>query len=717
MPEQTDPTFGTAIEQVVADEVATIEMQRKNRGVAPNPARRMGLALSGGGIRSASFCLGVLQALARKGRLVDVDYLSTVSGGGYIGAALTWFQHGDAMAGAKPAFPFGEKGQSRCSAVTEEGASVEVEPDRTAFIRQHGEYLAPSRQITKTSLIGAVLRNALVSFGVYGALVVAFTQLILQSADVWSGWLVVKAIGKIVPTSFGVSASFAVVFAALSLVFALLTWFYPKFLPKSKQLYSFRIVGQQVLGWVLGVSAATFVLGTIGPAVRWLDHWNAAGGLGALFTSTGVVGVAFEFVKQHRPQIARLWPKLNSLTVWVAGGALIYGLLLLSYVMARSFVNHDYESLPWILIGSAILFGGLMNSNMFNISRMYRDRLTEAFLPDKATVESGMWKPAYEADVAFLSDVCGPKHPGPFHLINTNAVLTSSDFALYRGRGGSNFVMSSLYCGSEATGWHLTREFIGGNMTLATAMAISGAAVNPNAACGGQGPTRNRLASFMLALFNVRLGYWVRNPHAYPRFGKLVSYLWPNLLYPGLRQGLLGTGAHVRAGFLELTDGGHFDNTGLYELVRRRVRVIVLALASADPQYGYDDLADVLERVRADFGVYIWFEDLLAGTTPGSCAKPPGGIAAALKLCERGHAVGTILYPGDEEPGSLIVLKAAATAKLPMDVLRYAATHEDYPNETTADQFFDERQFEAYRETGYAAAKGMLEENGLKGWF
>jgi len=88
MPAQSDPTFGAAIERVMADEVATIEAQRKNRGVAANPARRVRLALTGGGIRSASFCAGVLQAVERKKRLVDFDYLSTVSGGGYIGATL-----------------------------------------------------------------------------------------------------------------------------------------------------------------------------------------------------------------------------------------------------------------------------------------------------------------------------------------------------------------------------------------------------------------------------------------------------------------------------------------------------------------------------------------------------------------------------------------------------------------------------------------------------
>jgi hypothetical protein len=288
-------------------------------------------------------------------------------------------------------------------------------------------------------------------------------------------------------------------------------------------------------------------------------------------------------------------------------------------------------------------------------------------------------------------------------------VLTSTDYATYRGRGGDSYIFSPLYSGSEATGWHRT-EAVCGAMSLATAMAISGAAVNPNTACGGRGPTRNRLASFVLALFNIRLGYWVRNPHANTVTRALTKVLWPNLLYPGLRQGLLGTGLHVGAGYIELSDGGHYDNTGIYELVRRGVDTIILSLASADPGYGFDDLADVVERVRVDFGVYVKFPSMLADAVPcapGEGHAAPCGIATGLAFAKSSHVVGTISYP-DGKRGHLVVLKSSLTDRLPVDVIRYAANHAAFPNESTADQFFDERQFEAYREAGYAAADGML---------
>jgi hypothetical protein len=253
-------------------------------------------------------------------------------------------------------------------------------------------------------------------------------------------------------------------------------------------------------------------------------------------------------------------------------------------------------------------------------------------------------------------------------------------------------------------------------MSLATAMAISGAAVNPNSACGGRGPTRNRLASFVLALFNIRLGYWVKNPNARAAGKFFAGLIWPNLIYPGLRQGLLGTGHHMRAGYLELSDGGHYDNTGIYELVRRKVSCIVLSLASADPGYGFDDLADVVERVRADFGVYIEFDSMMQAAIPMAGTPPPEGIAATLKFAKTSHVTGVINYP-DGTKGTLVVLKSAMTNRLPVDVVRYAAMNAAFPNESTADQFFDERQFEAYREAGYAAAAGMIQENRTQKWF
>jgi hypothetical protein len=169
---------------------------------------------------------------------------------------------------------------------------------------------------------------------------------------------------------------------------------------------------------------------------------------------------------------------------------------------------------------------------------------------------------------------------------------------------------------------------------------------------------------------------------------------------------------------VQLTDGGHFENTGIYELIRRGVDLIVLSLASADEHYRYEDLADAIERVRVDFGVYIHFSDAMGSTLPG--ASKGAGLESALRLSPKPCAVATIEYPDNgmyqapegaqKKTGTLIVLKSVVLSGLPLDVIAYSASHPAFPNQSTADQYFDERQFEAYREAGYLACKTMLQE-------
>jgi len=503
-------------------------------------------------------------------------------------------------------------------------------------------------------------------------------------------------------------------FAALSILFGLFTAIIPKIRPDNEVLYGWRVRSQRYFGLVLAWAFAAFICGTVPHAYDAIENLKATG---FALSTTGTAGVIYEFLKQQRPKLAAATPKLNIIILWVTVLAIIYGLLLGAYALAKELDDGaTNELLPLYFVGYALIAGGVMNSNMFSIGRMYRDRLMEAFMPDAEVVARRKWGPAKQADVTFIQDVCTDRDNGPYHLVNTNVVLTSTDYASFRGRGGDSFVFSPKFTGSDATGWHPTGSACGGSMSLATAMAISGAAINPNSACGGRGPTRNRLASFVLALFNIRLGYWVKNPNARAPGKFFAGLIWPNLIYPGLRQGLLGTGLHMRAGYIELSDGGHYDNTGIYELVRRKVSCIILSLASADPGYGFDDLADVIERVRADFGVYIEFDSMMEAAIPVAGTPPPEGIASMLKFAKCSHVKGVINYP-DGTKGTLVVLKSAMTNKLPIDVVRYATNNPAFPNESTADQFFDERQFEAYREAGYAAAAGMVQENQIKKWF
>jgi hypothetical protein len=346
-----------------------------------------------------------------------------------------------------------------------------------------------------------------------------------------------------------------------------------------------------------------------------------------------------------------------------------------------------------------------VNANYIGIGRMYRDRLMELFMPDKEAIQLNQWKRAGTADQFDLVKlVDGDGQPQrPLHLVNCNVVMVGAQQDRFRGRGGDSFVLSPKFSGSSATGWIETCNLGDGHFTLATAVAASGAAASPHAGVAGRGITRNALVSLLLSLTNVRLGYWIRNPRASRVPRAWHKWFPPNLLAPGIRQGLFGSGTTENAFFVELTDGGHFDNTGLYELIRRRVKVVVLSQGSQDLTYAMEDLANAIQRVRVDFGVHIRFG---SETCPLSAIRP-AELGAAVK---RGWALGTIRYPGTKQTGILLYLQAAPLEGMNADTLSYWRRHVDFPNQTTADQFFDEEQLEAYRELGMAVTQATIRD-------
>ena len=296
-------------------------------------------------------------------------------------------------------------------------------------------------------------------------------------------------------------------------------------------------------------------------------------------------------------------------------------------------------------------------------------------------------------------------------------VITAEDLARFNRRGGDNFIMSHAYCGCDAIGgWITSDQFAKGSMSWATAMSISGAAVSPGAGVAGEGVTRSRIVASLMGLLNIRLGYWAANPMVKNRCAQNWSQDYmPTLIYPGIHQGLFNMGLGKHAGYLQLTDGGHFDNTGIYELIRREAEVIFLADGGADPDYEFDDLSNAIERVRVDFGVSIEFHPDygLDCVTPNSDGVD--AFATKLSMARRGFAVAHVQY--QSKSGILIVLKPTLVRDLPQDIYRYRREHPTFPSQTTANQFFGERQLEAYRELGYQLTKRCLREANMTDWF
>src|SRR5690606_34881287 len=125
------------------------------------------------------------------------------------------------------------------------------------------------------------------------------------------------------------------------------------------------------------------------------------------------------------------------------------------------------------------------------------------------------------------------------------------------------FILSPLYSGSAATGWQASQSLFNGEMTLASAMATSGAAANPRAGPGGRGPTRNRFVSLLMTLLSLRLGYWIPRPTDRDILIKRPNHFRPSGIYS-----LFDIGYQETNALLELSDGGHFENLAIYELVR-----------------------------------------------------------------------------------------------------------------------------------------------------
>jgi hypothetical protein len=249
-------------------------------------------------------------------------------------------------------------------------------------------------------------------------------------------------------------------------------------------------------------------------------------------------------------------------------------------------------------------------------------------------------------------------------------------------RKSESFTVSALHAGTAGLGYRPSEGYAGG-ISLAECMTISGAAVSPN-----MGALSTPPLTALLTLFNARLGAWLANP------GAAGEKVWQrsHLAYGAapLINEMFGRTSD-RNPFVYLSDGGHFENLGVYEMVRRRCRFIVVSDGGCDPNYRFEDLANAIRKVRLDFGIDIEFPKGLG------ISKAGGG------LCESHWSEGVIRYSAIDDKlkdGALLYFKAALCGDEPVDVANYAAANPPFPHQSTSNQWFDEAQFESYRMLG-----------------
>ena len=268
----------------------------------------------------------------------------------------------------------------------------------------------------------------------------------------------------------------------------------------------------------------------------------------------------------------------------------------------------------------------------------------------------------------------------------------SSDLALHT-RHSASFTLSPLHCGSsyksrtqsgdtDELGYVPTAQYGGkvGAPTLGQAVSVSGAAASPN-----MGYHTSPVVAFLLTVFNIRLGWWFPNPLQLKRLADaLPSPRW-NLPY--LFAELFGL-ATDKSRFLMISDGGHFENLGVYELIKRRCALIIVSDAECDPALAFEGLGTLIRVCEVDYRTKIRIDVQSLRPTKESP-----------DWSSRRCAVGRIDYP-EGRPGVLVYLKASMTGHEDTAVLQYKASHPTFPHESTGDQFYREDQFESYRALG-----------------
>lgn len=397
-------------------------------------------------------------------------------------------------------------------------------------------------------------------------------------------------------------------------------------------------------------------------------------------------------------------------------------------------------SVPFLFFWAALLslIGVVMacfvNVNKFSLHGAYRDRLVRAFLGASNNFrKSNTFTGFDDADNFQLHRLKGQK---PFHVINATLNLISGKNLAWQNRKAASFTMTPLHSGSWTLGYRNTNEYCrnkklgpcsslntcnrpnkdclsatekdcqlpGKAIRLGTAMAISGAAANPN-----MGYYSSAVVTFLMSLFNIRLGWWLGNTG---EIGGRKDF-WQDQYFsksspsvailPLINETLGRTDENKR--YINVTDGGHFENLALYEMVLRRSRIILLSDGAADADFKFGEISNAIQKCKVDLGVDIKF---LGGINIYGRNAPEEGDRKKLRF-----SIAEIIYPErgeNDEPlkGHLLYVRPAYYGTESTDIRHYAEANLSFPHQSTGDQMYDEKQFEVYRSLGFLTVDEVL---------
>lgn len=371
--------------------------------------------------------------------------------------------------------------------------------------------------------------------------------------------------------------------------------------------------------------------------------------------------------------------------------------------LARCNFNIIRESvwfLIFLIVGS--LMGRLININKFSFHSTYRDRLIRAYLgaanKERLGQANSFTGLNIEKDNVEMKDLSSK----PFHVVNMSLNLAKSRNLAWQSRKAEPFTATRLHCGSSSmggTGNYRPSDRYGFNpqnkraITLGTAAAISGAAVSPNMGYFTLGTP----VSFLMVLFNIRLGWWLGNTgiRGDSSWEKASPDSSPKIFFDEAFG--LTDDEHE---YIYLSDGGHFENLGLYEMIVRRCKNIVVCDAGADPNYTFFDLGSAIHKIQEDLGIPIEFDEKPADKSPFSIAK------IRYSAFDEGAT--------EDDDGNLIYIKPTLTGEEPIDIFQYTKQSSTFPHETTVDQMYSETQFESYRKLGVLMMETVSKDPKIK---
>jgi Patatin-like phospholipase len=747
----------------------------------PEYPERIGIACSGGGIRSAAFNLGALQALDQQGVLARASHLSAVSGGSFIASA----------------FAIASRHSDRAALGSQDGRAP-VRPlapgsPEEAWVRNRCSYLADG--------FGDTVR--IVAMAVVGFL----CNVLLITTLLWAvarplGWLYgrwypgLTGAGDAEVTGFGWAPAVALGLGAVGLAGALLArtlrWGW-----KARQ--NVRRLSLVLLAAAAGVAVLTMVLPWLVELTRDVVEGSSgdasdsavaappesgAGRLGWIAAFGGLATVVALVVQVARPArdavesgvaavgwvrsaAAKLGRGVRRLVDAVLG-ALIGPVALLAGGVAILTGGVTAPALWWGEIAlwgamtaaaTLLLTGGDLTA--WSLHPFYKRRLSRTFAVRRVLDGAGGVR-AEEVDfgtVLKLSEFAPEKFPEVDgkrlafpEIVVCAAVNVSDQGATPPGRKALSFAFSPSTIGCDAersvvldralprwrrwlwpaneqvgsetygpvcmdTGGYeaALTEHVQRDITLPAAVAISGAAVSP-----AMGKMSRPLLRFLLALTNVRLGVWLPNPVVVKKHveDQYMDRLARRVVLEDQVAGPVGVegqpaesvvvkgpqrsprpgrlfyeilGRHpLRSRYLYATDGGHVENLGLVELLRRNCTTIVAFDASGDAQDRLSTLGEAIAQARSELCIDIQLDSATELTTWDK----------ETRLNKADHVTGTIHFRDGRAPGLLVFGKAVVTADAPWDVQAYLAKDPEFPTHGTVDQLYTGETFDAYQSLG-----------------